>query len=470
MTDFAIYQSPFTWRYGSPAMRRLWSEAHKRRLWRQIWVALAETQAEFGLVSQEQVEDLRAHVEEINIGRAIEIEAEIQHDLMAEIRTFAEQCPLGGGIIHLGATSMDIEDNADALRIRQALELILVSLASLLQTFGRLIESWAETPLMGFTHLQPAEPSTLGYRLAFYAQDLLLDYERCHALAKAIKGKGFKGAVGSSASYAELLGAENLPAFEQRLSEKLNLPFFTIASQVYPRRQDYEVLTALAGIGLSLYKFAFDLRLLQSPPFGELGEPFGERQVGSSAMPFKRNPIRAEKINSLARYLAVLPRLAWDNAAHSLLERTLDDSANRRILLPEAFLATDELLRTAIGIVSRLRIDEAAIARNLAIYAPFAATERVLMALVKKGADRQEMHERIRTHTMQAWETLRAGGENPLLSSLCQDEVLSHYLSEAEIRVLMDARTHIGDALVRARALVNQINLTLSTAPPPTAP
>ena len=471
MADFSTYQSPFTWRYSSPAMRHLWSETQKRRLWRQIWVALAETQAEFGLVQPEQVEDLRAHVEEINIGRAVEIEAEIQHDLMAEVRTFAEQCPVGGGIIHLGATSMDIEDNADAIRIRQSLDLILASLASLLQTFSRLIESWADAPIMGFTHIQPAEPSTLGYRLAFYAQDLLLDYERLHSLAQTIKGKGFKGAVGSGASYAELLGAENLPAFEQKLSEKLNLPFFPITSQVYPRRQDYEVLTALAGLGLSLYKFAFDLRLLQSPPFGELGEPFGERQVGSSAMPFKRNPIRAEKINSLARYLAALPRLAWDNAAHSLLERTLDDSANRRLLLPEAFLAADELLRTANSIASRLRIDEAAIARNLAIYGPFAATERVLMTLVKKGANRQEMHERIRMHTMQAWETLRAGGENPLLASLCQDEELTRYLSADEIRTLMDARTHVGDAPARARALAHQIQQTLiaTSSPSPSS-
>lgn len=466
MVDFTTYQSPFTWRYGSPAMRRLWSESYKRRLWRQIWVALAETQAEFGLVNQEQVEDLRTHMDDVNIGRALEIEAEIQHDLMAEVRTFAEQCPIGGGIIHLGATSMDIEDNADALRIRQSLDLLLTSLASLLQTFSRLIEVWAETPIMGFTHIQPAEPSTLGYRLAFYAQDLLHDYERLYHLARAIKGKGFKGAVGSGASYAELLGVERLPAFEQRLAEKLNLPFFTVASQVYPRRQEYEVLTALAGLGLSLYKFAFDLRLLQSPPLGELGEPFGERQVGSSAMPFKRNPIRSEKINSLARYLAALPRLAWDNAAHSLLERTLDDSANRRILLPEAFLAADELLRTAIGIIGKLRVDEAAIARNLALYGPFAATERVLMALVKKGADRQEMHERIRLHAMKAWEALRNGGENPLVNSLCQDGELTEYLTEADIRALMDSRAHVGDAPARARALAGQITQTLSSLPP----
>ena len=218
---------------------------------------------------------------------------------------------------------------------------------------------------MAFTHLQPAEPSTLGYRLALYGQDLLHDYQVIRNQATGIRGKGFKGAVGTSAAYAELLGADKLAEFEKKLSKKLDLPFFQVASQVYPRKQDYEVISALAGLGASLYKLAFDLRLLQSPSIGELAEPFGDKQVGSSAMPFKRNPIRSEKINSLARFLASLPRIAWDNAAHSLLERTLDDSANRRILLPEACLAADELLRTANSILSKLRVDETAIARNL---------------------------------------------------------------------------------------------------------
>jgi adenylosuccinate lyase len=457
MPDFDTYLSPFTWRYGTPAMRRLWSETNKRLLWRRIWVALAEVQAEFGLVTPEQAADLRLHMNEINLPRALEIETEIQHDLMAEVRVFASQCPTGGGIIHLGATSMDIEDNADPLRLRAALDLLTESLESLLRTLGLLIEKWADTPLMAFTHLQPAEPSTLGYRLALYGQDLLSDYRALKAIRTAIKGKGFKGAVGTGAAYAELLGVEKLAGFEQKLSEKLDLPFFPVASQVYPRKQDYEIVSALAGLGASLYKLAFDLRLLQSPSLGELSEPFGEKQVGSSAMPFKRNPIRAEKINSLARYLASLPHIAWDNAAHSLLERTLDDSANRRILLPEACLATDEILRTANGILSKLRVDETAIARNMSIYGPFAATERVLMALVKTGADRQAMHERVRIHAMKAWETLRQGEENPLVSLLCQDAELIEYLSEEEIHRLMDARSHIGDAPGRARALAKAI-------------
>jgi adenylosuccinate lyase len=381
--------------------------------------------------------------------------------LVAELRVFAEQSKLGGGILHLGATSTDIEDNADALRLRSALDLLLESLTGLLRTLSRLIEAWADTPLIAFTHLQPAEPSTLGYRLASYAQDLLSDYEILRELRTSVRGKGFKGAVGTGAGFAELIGGQQLPGFEARLSEKLDLPFFEIATQVYPRKQDYQVVSALAGIGASLYKLAFDLRILQSPLVGELGEPFGENQVGSSAMPFKRNPIRAEKIDSLARYLASLPRLAWDNAAHSLLERTLDDSANRRILLPEACLATDEILRTSNSILSRLRVDETAMARNLTVYGPFAATERLLMALVKAGGDRQEFHERLRTLAMQAWDTVQSGGENPLPGLLVRDSHILKYLSKKAILERMDVRSHLGDAPRRARALAMSIQESL---------
>ena len=457
MPDFDTYLSPFSWRYGTPAMRQLWSETNKRLLWRLVWVALAEVQSEYGLVSPEQLTDLRTHMKEIDLPRALEIEAEIQHDLMAELRTFAEQCPTGGRKLHFGATSTDIEDNVDALRIRSGLILLDQNLVSLLQTLCLLIEKYADTPLMAFTHLQPAEPTTLGYRLAFYGQDLLTDHQAVRGLIEGIKGKGFKGAVGTSAAFAEILGKEALAEFESKLSKKLALPFFQVTSQVYPRKQDFFVISTLAGLGASLYKLAFDLRLLQSPNMGELAEPFSERQVGSSAMPFKRNPIRAEKINSLARYLASLPRMAWDNSAHSLLERTLDDSANRRILLPEAFLAADEILRTANGLFAKLRVDESAISRNLAVYGPFAATERVLMRLVKAGADRQEMHDRLRSLALKAWEEIGGGGVNPLVDDLCRDAELIEYLSEQEIRAIMRAGSYVGDAPERARAMSKSI-------------
>jgi adenylosuccinate lyase len=462
MTNFQTYQSPFSWRYGSDAMRRIWSEHNKRALWRRIWVVLAEVQSEYGLVTPEQAADLRAHLDEIDLERALAIEAEIQHDLMAEVRTFAEQATLGGGIIHLGATSMDVEDNADALRLHAALDLTLDSLREVLRNLGQLTDKYADTPLIAFTHIQPAEPSTLGYRLAQYAQDMLEDYQAISGQRSVIRGKGFKGAVGTSASYVELLGAENITAFEHKLSEKLDLPFYDVATQTYPRKQDYNILTALAGLAQSLYKMAFDLRLLQSPPIGELSEPFGSKQVGSSAMPFKRNPIRAEKIDSLARYLAQLPRIAWDNAAHSILERTLDDSANRRVILPEAFLATDEMLKTMQGILNGLRVDERALAKNLAIYGPFAATERVLMAVVKVGANRQEMHEKIRNHSMQAWEAIRRGEANPLAKILAKDDEIGNYLSTDEITALMDYTHHLGNAPQKAREMATKIKQALN--------
>lgn len=465
--DYTRYLSPFAWRYGTPAMRRLWSEDTKRRLWRRLWVTLAEVQAEFGLVRPEQADDLAAHQDDIDIPTAHAIEERIHHDLMAEVHTFAAQAPIGGPILHLGATSMDIEDNADALRLREGLTLLLEDLAALLRTWADLIERWADTPALAFTHLQPAEPTTVGYRLAQYAQDLLADYQELHRLRDEIRGKGFRGAVGTGASFADLLGdPERLAAFEARLSERLNLPFFPVVTQTYPRKQEYRVLAALAGLGASLYKFAFDLRLLQSPPFGEWQEPFGRHQVGSSAMPFKRNPIRAEKMNALARYLAQLPRVAWDNAAHSLLERTLDDSANRRVVLPEAFLAASELLRVARQVVEGLHIDADACAATLERYGPFAATERVLMALVAAGADRQAMHERLRRHAMTAWEAVRQGRPNPLPDLVLQDPEFRRYLPPEALRERMDARRHVGDAPSRARTLARLLIQTLEECMP----
>ena len=230
-----------------------------------------------------------------------------------------------------------------------------------------------------------------------------------------------------------------------------------MSTQVYPRKQDYQILCALAGLGGSLYKFAFDLRILQSPAFGELSEPFGQKQVGSSAMPFKRNPISSEKIDSLARSLATMPRIAWDNAAHSLLERTLDDSANRRALLPEAFLITDELLRVSQRVLSGLQVKKAAIAHNLAVYGPFAAIERVLMSLVKGGADRQEMHEHLRQHAMRAWDEIQAGQPNPLEKLVSSDEHLLRYLSEENLHLLMSVSEYLGNAPQRTMKMANEI-------------
>lgn len=455
------YLSPFTWRYGSDAMRHIWSETHKRRTWRQLWIALAEAQQEIGLTRPEQVADLRAHADEIDIDRAHQIEAEIHHDLMAEVKTYAEQCSVGGGIIHLGATSMDIEDNADALRLRESLDVILTKLTTLLAVLAGQIEQWAGTPVIGFTHLQPAEPTTLGYRLAQYGFDLLTDFQELQRVRDGIRGKGFKGAVGTSASYQELLTAAgsnwSAARLEEKIMQAINLQPFPVATQTYPRKQDWLILNGLAGLAGSLYKFAFDLRLLQAPSLGEWAEPFGKKQVGSSAMPFKRNPINAENIDSLARLVASLPRVAWDNAAHSLLERTLDDSANRREVFPTAFLATDEILRRATRLIRNMRLDEAAMARNLETYGTFAATERVMMAAAQQGADRQEMHEIIREHSLAAWADISAGKPNPLPARLSTDERITQFLPPEQLLTLLDAAQYVGDAPERARRIAQEI-------------
>lgn len=447
--------SPFTWRYGSEAMRRIWSEENKRRLMRRVWVALATAQHEAGLITAVQLNDLKAHMNDIDIDRALEIEKETRHDVMAEIRTFAEQCQAGGGIIHWGATSADITDNVDVLRLREAAVLLENQLKTVLGHLADKIEATAHMPTMAHTHIQPAEPTTLGYRFAVYAQDLLDDWVDLQALIKRLRGKGLKGAVGTQASYDELLNGSKMSAgqMEARAMDVLELPYFPVATQTYSRQQDLRVQQWLAGLAASLHKFALDFRVLQSPPFGEWAEPFGKNQVGSSAMPFKRNPINAENICSLARYVAGLPSMAWENASQAILERSLDDSANRRIFQAEGFLATDEMLQRTSRIVSEMVIDETAVARNMEIYGPFAATERVLMALVAAGGSRQDAHEWIREASLQAWAALQNGRENPLISLLSQHQKISTILSSEQIRDLMDATAHTGTAENRAKEL-----------------
>jgi adenylosuccinate lyase len=317
---------------------------------------------------------------------------------------------------------------------------------------------------MAHTHIQPAEPTTLGYRFAVYAQDLLEDYHSLQSLIANLRGKGLKGAVGTQAAYDELLANTPMDALQMEATAMavLELPTFPIATQTYTRQQDLRVQQVLAGIAASLHKFALDFRILQSPPFGEWAEPFGQKQVGSSAMPFKRNPINTENICSLARYVAGLPAVAWDNASQAILERSLDDSANRRLFQAEGFLATDELLRRATRLVAEMVIDEQAIARNMAIYGPFAATERVLMALVAAGASRQDGHEWIREASLQAWAALRDGRSNPLLDLLLADARIEEFLDAEQVTELMRAEGHVGTAVIRARAFAQTVRQTIN--------
>jgi len=435
-------------------MRKIWSEAHKRHLMRRVWVALAKAQNQAGLVSAEQLADLQKCVDKVDIERSSEIESQIHHDVMAELKTFAEQCPLGGGILHLGATSADITDNVDILRIKESMDLVIRGLLQTLILFAERIEETASIPIMAFTHIQPAEPTTLGYRLSIYAQDLFHDIADLRRLREDLRGKGFKGAVGTQASFGQLLrGSGMSPAeMEEIAMAELGLPYYQITTQTYPRGQDFRIISALAGIAASLHKFALDLRILQSPAIGELSERFDNRQVGSSAMPFKRNPVNAENICSLARYIASLPSIAWSNASQAILERSLDDSANRRIFLAEGFLATDELLNRASRLLLGMSIDDSAIEENLNKFGNFAATGKLLIALVRTGADRQEVHEWIRQISMKSSDAIKEGKENPLVELLANDERINDYLSADVVRDLIALHISTGTASQRALA------------------
>lgn len=452
---FSEYQSTFSWRYASPAMRQLFSEERKYLIWRQIWVALAEAEHKLGLVSKSELDDLKKQEKNLDIDRILTLEKETRHDVVAALKEFAEKAKVGGGKLHLGATSMDITDNAEMLRIKQAFQILQPRLEQLLLQFANKADQFKAVPCLGFTHLQPAEPTTIGYRLAVYSQDLFYDHDQLINLLDSLRAKGMKGAVGTGASYFAL--SQFAMTIESGVMEKLGLNPALISTQVYSRKLDYQVLTWIASTAASLAKFAADLRILQSPGFGEWSEPFAAKQVGSSAMPFKKNPISAEKICSLARYLAALPQIALENASHSYLERTLDDSANRRIILPEAFLALDEIISTADKLISGLVLHLPKIELNLQQYAPFIAAESLIIEAVKNGADRQEAHEQLRLLALQAWSAIQAGQSNPLVNLLTKSKYLNQYLSPAQIQSLLAVENHLGDAPQRVHELVKRI-------------
>jgi adenylosuccinate lyase len=457
--DYENYASPFSWRYGRASLRGLFSEKMRRRLWRAVWVALAEAQSAQGLIDEAEVEDLRAHAGEIDIDAAAAIEREIHHDLMAEIRVFARQAQRGGGKLHLGATSMDVEDTAETYRLRLALAQIGENLGELLAAFRDKIRRYADLVCMAYTHLQPAEPTTLGYRFAGYAQDLLVDDENLRFVFANLTTKGLRGAVGTAASYERLLDQTGRSAeIEAYVLERFGLLAREISTQTYPRKLDYLLMSALAGLGTSLSKFAADVRVLASPGFGEVAEPFGEHQVGSSAMPFKRNPILSERICSLARLLPAYADVTWQNAATNLLERTLDDSANRRVVLAEALLCADEIVTLARTVIEGLRVDERRIAANLRTYAPFAGTQSVMLEAVRAGGDRQRLHEILRSASMESWAAVGRGEDNPLSRLLTEEAELTSRVEPAEIRRLLDPSTQVGTAPQRARLLADRID------------
>lgn len=441
MHGMTRYESALSWRYGSEEMHTIWSEETRRKLFRDLWIELAETQMELGEVSPEQLVDLKNNRDKRNPARVAEIEAETGHELMAELKHFAEQCSVGGGILHLGATSADILDNAEAIRIHRAQHHITLKLYKVAGLFAQVRADHEEVPCMGWTHLQPAEPTTVGYRIRQYEQDLQYDIDGIFDFK--FQTKGFRGAVGTGASFAHLhrLDKQERAQFSEWVLQ--GIPEYVhiaeVSTQTGPRKMDYILISKLAGVGQTLHRFAMDLRMLQH--LGEWREPYGTAQVGSSAMPYKQNPIFSENICSLARKLAQMPRIAWDNAANGILERTLDDSANRRMLLPESFLLVDEMLDKTTRILNGLVIDKGVIARNLAKYGPFVTCERVLLQQVQKGGDRQVLHEALREMATEAWQVVRMGGENPLKDLIMEHPLFT--LSGSRLDELMDPTTFV---------------------------
>lgn len=426
-------------------MRSIFSEHQRRVTWRKTWEALAFAQMQAGIVSKSEYQDIQKHVRDVDVEKALELEKVIRHDMVAELRVFAGQCKTGGGKLHVGATSMDIQDNADVVRQKRALQLLAKRTAATLFALNRLIEKYAATPCVAYTHLQAAEPTTLGYRFSVWAQDLLYDLQTLEWLLTEIRAKGLKGATGTSASYMQLLKDEKkVEKLESDFLEKLGVDAFDVTTQTYPRKQDFVLASCLAGLAQSLHKIGLDVRLLQMQQ--EVQEPFGKKQVGSSAMPFKRNPVASERLCSLARLVATAPLVAWENAANNALERTLDDSANRRIWMEQSFLALDEMLLLAYRILNGLHVNESVVRNHLDQHAPFALTEVLLMEHVKKGASRQEAHEKLREESMAAWQEVLKGKENPLKKKVAH----------------VDVRKHVGLSAKKAKAFSKTLKKALS--------
>lgn len=418
------YSSPLATRYASPAMQSLWSDQRRYGLWRRLWLALMEGERELGLaIPADAIAQLRAHLDDVDLARAAEHERRLRHDVMAHIHALGDQAPAARPYLHLGATSAFVTDNADLLLMREGLQLLLGRVAAVLVALGKLARRTGRMPCLAYTHFQPAQLTTVGKRVTLWMQDFVLDAEELLHRLETFRFRGVKGTTGTQASFLELFGGdhEKVRKLDALVASKLGFSqVFPVTGQTYTRKLDAEVLAALSGIAASAAKFATDLRLLQHE--GELLEPFESEQVGSSAMAYKRNPMRAERMTSLARFVIELEGNAWHTAATQWLERTLDDSANRRLVIPEAFLATDAILVLATNVAAGVEVREAVIARHVSDQMPFLATEALLMRGVKAGGDRQTLHEVIRGHSQAVARAMaEAGAPNDLLERLDAD-------------------------------------------------
>src|SRR4051812_2625447 len=411
MTMHETYENPLISRYASREMATLWGDQRKFSTWRRLWVALAEAEAELGLlVSAAQIAELKAYTDDINFDAAQQYERKLRHDVMAHVHAYGDQCPAARDIIHLGATSCYVTDNADLILIRESLNDVCGKLASVIDALGTFATTWRAEPTLGFTHFQPAQLVTVGKRATLWCYDLVLDLHELEGRRDGLKFRGAKGTTGTQASFLALFRGdhEKVRRLDRLVARKAGFEdVYTVTGQTYSRKVDAFVLDALAGLGQSLHKWGTDLRLLAHRQ--EIDEPFEANQIGSSAMAYKRNPMRAERMCGLARFLMNLPPMAADTAATQWFERTLDDSAPRRLYIPQAFLAADACLKLALNLAGGLVVNREVIARAVTEYLPYMATENLIMAAVARGGDRQAAHEVIRTHSHAVTAGIKAG-------------------------------------------------------------
>jgi adenylosuccinate lyase len=452
------YSSPLADRYASPAMQENFSYRRRSLVWRDMWIALAECEQELGLdIQPEQIQQMRAARADIDFDRVAQLERELRHDVMAHVHAYGEVAPAAMPILHLGATSCYVADGSDLVLMKDGLKILRNRLVDVLRALSAFCREQRELPILGFTHFQPAQPTTLGKRASLWLQDFLMDLEELERLIGDLPFRGVKGTTGTQASFLQLFDGDHAKVrdLDNRVTQRMGFArSIPVCGQTYPRKWDARVLNAIAGIGVSAAKFSTDIRLLAHRR--ELEEPFGSKQIGSSAMPYKRNPMRSERIGALSRYLMNLAPNASETAAHQWLERTLDDSANRRIAIPESFLAADAILLLVQDVASGLIPYPRVIAANLAKEMPFMATESILMAAVQKGGDRQELHELIRVHSHAAAHRMKMlDGRNDLLDRIGADPAFAQV--QDQLATLVDPGAFVGRAPEQVDDFLNEI-------------
>ena len=441
------YSSPLSERYASKEMQYIFSQDMKFRTWRKLWIALAETEKELGLpITQEQIDELKAHAEDINYDVAKAREKEVRHDVMSHVYAYGVQCPKAKGIIHLGATSCYVGDNTDIIVMAEALKLVQKKLVNVIAELSKFADKYKEQPTLAFTHFQPAQPTTVGKRATLWTQEFLMDLEDLEYVMGTLKLLGSKGTTGTQASFLELFEGdqETIDKIDPMIAEKMGFKnCYPVSGQTYSRKVDTRVLNILAGIAASAHKMSNDIRLLQH--LKEVEEPFEKSQIGSSAMAYKRNPMRSERIASLSRYVMVDALNPAITSATQWFERTLDDSANKRLSIPEGFLAIDGILDLCLNVVDGLVVYPKVIEKHMMAELPFMATENIMMDAVKAGGDRQELHERIRELSMEAGRTVKVEGkDNDLLERIAADPAFN--LTIDELRKSMEPSRYVGRA------------------------